>query len=306
MTDSTTGPTSDTMHEPNDAALRATAIEAGYGETRILGDIDLDVLRGRVTVLVGPNGCGKSTLLRVCSRLLEPSDGSVVIDGDDVATLSTRALAQRMAVLPQAPNTPPHFTVRELVEQGRYAHVGPFGMLRTQDDAAIDRAIELSGMQRYEHRDVDTLSGGERQRAWFALALAQDTPLLVLDEPTTHLDVGAQWEVLELVQQLNREHGVTVLAVLHELNHAATIADHLVVLRSGSVVRAGAPWDALDEALLADVFGLDATIIPDPRSGAPVILQHGTASAAAAVTESTTGTELTTELATETDRNDPS
>ncbi len=259
-----------------DASLRAASIVAGYGDTQILDGVDLQALRGKVTALVGPNGCGKSTLLKVCSRLLGARQGSVVIDGDELASLDGREMARRMAMLPQAPSTPPHFTVRELVEQGRYAHVGPLGMLRRQDDEAIDRAIDLSGMRRYEHRDVDTLSGGERQRAWFALALAQDTPLLVLDEPTTHLDIGAQWEILELVKRLNVEHGVTVVAVLHELNHAATIADHLVVLQSGAVVRSGAPWEVLDEALLADVFGVDATIIVAPRTGAPAILQHGT------------------------------
>ncbi|MEM7141690.1 MAG: ABC transporter ATP-binding protein [Actinomycetota bacterium] len=272
-----------TTTDPNvpDLALSADGIHAGYGDTRILDDVDLEAMRGKITVLVGPNGCGKSTLLRVCSRLLDPASGSVVIDGEEVDSLSTRDIARRMAVLPQAPNTPPHFTVRELVEQGRYAHIGPLGMLRRQDDAAIDRAIDLSGMRAYEHRDVDTLSGGERQRAWFALALAQDTPLLVLDEPTTHLDVGAQWDVLELVQELNEEHGVTVVAVLHELNHAATLAHHMVVMRSGEVIRSGEPWDALDTEILADVFGVDASIMADPRSAKPVIVQHGTAKRAA-------------------------
>ncbi|MEM1335624.1 MAG: ABC transporter ATP-binding protein [Actinomycetota bacterium] len=265
-----------TDHAP-EHALAASAIDAGYGETKILDAVDMEAMRGKITVLVGPNGCGKSTLLRVCSRLLDPSAGSVVIDGAEVASLNTREMARRMAVLPQAPNTPPHFTVRELVEQGRYAHIGPLGMLRRQDDEAIDRAIERSGMKAYEHRDVDTLSGGERQRAWFALALAQDTPLLVLDEPTTHLDIGAQWDVLELVQELNAEHGVTVVAVLHDLNHATTLADHMVVLQSGRVVRSGPPWEALDQQILADVFGVDATITPDPRTGVPVIIQHGTA-----------------------------
>ncbi len=264
--------------QPLEAAVRASGVIAGYGDTPLLHGVDVSAMSGRITTLVGPNGCGKSTMLRACSRLLEPTSGSVLIDGDDVASLSTRELAKRMALLAQSPVVPGHLSVRQLVEQGRYAHVGALGMLRRRDDDAIARAIALTGLSDFEHRDVDTLSGGERQRAWLALALAQESPVLLLDEPTNHLDVGAQWELLELVQQLNRNEGTTVLAVLHELNHAAKLADHLIVIDDGRVVASGAPWEALTVELLRDVFRLDASIIADPRDGLPVIVQHGSVS----------------------------
>ena len=264
--------------QPLEAAVRASGVIAGYGDTPLLHGVDVSAMSGRITTLVGPNGCGKSTMLRACSRLLEPTSGAVLIDGDDVASLSTRELAKRMALLAQSPVVPGHLSVRQRVEQGRYAHVGALGMLRRRDDDAIARAIALTGLSDFEHRDVDTLSGGERQRAWLALALAQESPVLLLDEPTNHLDVGAQWELLERVQQLNRNEGTTVLAVLHELNHAAKLADHLIVIDDGRVVASGAPWEALTVELLRDVFRLDASIIADPRDGLPVIVQHGSVS----------------------------
>lgn len=181
-------------------------------------------------------------------------------------------MARRLAVLPQAPETPPHLTVRDLVEQGRFPHVGLLQMLRRQDHEAIDRAIEVVGLESMLHRDVDTLSGGERQRAWIAFALAQDTPFLALDEPTTFLDLGHQFEVLELVRWLNRERGLTVAMVLHDLNHAAAFSDRLVVISDGQIVRSGRPADVLDEDLLRDVFGVEARIETDPAHGHPVIM----------------------------------
>jgi iron complex transport system ATP-binding protein len=263
------------------AAIEARGVHAGYGRRPILAGVGLQVRPGSVTALVGPNGSGKSTLLKVCSRLLGARGGGVLLDGRDIAALSTRAVAQKLAILPQGPSAPPHLTVRDLVEQGRYPWVGALRMLRRQDAEAIDRAIGLVGLTALADRDVDTLSGGERQRAWLALALAQETAILALDEPTTFLDIGHQFEVLELVRRLNAERGLTVLMVLHDLNHAATFADHLVMLAGGRVVAAGAPWSILEPGLLRDVFGVAAAVVRDPASGRPLIVPHGSAPRAA-------------------------
>lgn len=259
------------------SALQAQAIRAGYGKRTILEQIDLHVLHGGVTALVGPNGSGKSTLLKVCTKLLAPEGGTVILDGENIARLSTREMAKRLAILPQGPIAPANLTVRDLVEQGRYAQVGPFRMLRRQDHAAINRAIELVQLEEFADRDVDTLSGGERQRAWLALALAQETAVLALDEPTTFLDIGHQLEVLELVHELNQTQELTVLMVLHDLNHAAAFSDQMVVLNHGAIVEAGAPWSILQPELLQQVFGVAASIISEPQSGKPLIVAHSSA-----------------------------
>ncbi|MEM8619193.1 MAG: ABC transporter ATP-binding protein [Actinomycetota bacterium] len=264
-----------TSGAPNE--LRATAIDAGYDARQVLHGVDCSALEGKVTALVGPNGSGKSTLLKVCAALVSPNDGAVHVCGDDVRQLRTRDVATRLALLPQGPATPPYLTVRDLVEQGRFARVGPFGMLRRRDYGAVAEAIELVGLTEFVNRDVDTLSGGERQRAWLALALAQETPVLALDEPTTFLDIGHQWEVLELVRRLNTERGLTVLMVLHDLNHAATFSDEMFVLQSGRVVANGDPWSTLTVELLRDVFGIEASVTPDPNTDRPLIVPHAAA-----------------------------
>ncbi|MEM7343007.1 MAG: ABC transporter ATP-binding protein [Chloroflexota bacterium] len=265
------------MTNDHSNAIQAQSIRAGYGKQIIIEKIDLQVLHGGITALVGPNGSGKSTLLKVCTKLLSPEGGSVLLDGENIARLSTREMAKRLAILPQGPVAPANLTVRDLVEQGRYAQVGPFRMLRRQDHDAISRAIELVRLNEFADRDVDTLSGGERQRAWLALALAQDTAILALDEPTTFLDIGHQLEVLELVQELNQTQELTVLMVLHDLNHAASFADQMVVLDQGQIVNAGKPWDTLQPQLLQGVFGVDASIINDPETNKPLIVPHRSA-----------------------------
>ncbi|MEM8925146.1 MAG: ABC transporter ATP-binding protein [Actinomycetota bacterium] len=258
------------------AELRASGIDAGY-TSRILHGIEVEAMAGKITALVGPNGSGKSTLLRVCANLLDPEAGSVVVAGEDISSMSTRDVATRLALLPQGPVTPPYLTVRDLVAQGRFAHVGPLGMLRRRDHEAVDNAVALVGLESMINRDVDTLSGGERQRAWLALSLAQETPVLALDEPTTFLDIGHQWEVLELVRTLNTDRGLTVLMVLHDLNHAASFSDHLIVLDEGRVVADGDPWSILTTDLLREVFGIEASIVPDPKTQRPLIVPHAAA-----------------------------
>lgn len=270
-------PESPRVVPPQETALQAKQIDAHYGKRTILNGVDLEVTRGAVTALVGPNGSGKSTLLKVCTKLLAPRQGTVVLDGENIARLSTREMAKRLAILPQGPVAPANLTVRDLVEQGRYAQVGPFRMLRRQDHMAITRSIELVGLQALADRDVDTLSGGERQRAWLALALAQETPVLALDEPTTFLDIGHQLEVLELVRELNQTQGLTVLMVLHDLNHAASFADHMVVLNRGAIIASGSPWSIMQPPLLREVFGVTASVISDPLTQKPLIIAHSSA-----------------------------
>jgi iron complex transport system ATP-binding protein len=255
-------------------ALKATGIEAGYGARKILKGVELNVPRGKITTLIGPNGCGKSTLMKACTRLLGLDAGQVIINGKQLAELSTKQLARQLAILPQAPTAPENLTVRDLVEQGCYARVGPFGMLKRQDHEAINDAIAKVELTRYINTDVDSLSGGERQRAWVALTLAQQTDFLVLDEPTTYLDIGHQLEVLELIRTLNTKDAMTVVMVLHDLNQASQFSDHLVVLKQGQIVASGAPWDVITSEMLLDVFGVEATVGKDPHHGTPFIMAH--------------------------------
>jgi iron complex transport system ATP-binding protein len=261
------------------ACLETRAVTAGYPGRAVLSGVSLAIPQGGITALVGPNGSGKSTLLKTIARLLRPDAGEVLIDGAEVHRLPSAEVARRMAILPQAPEAPGSLTVRELVEQGRFPHVGALRMLRRQDHGAIDRALALTDMTGFAHRAVDALSGGERQRAWIALALAQATPVLLLDEPTTFLDIGHQIEVLDLVRRLNRDQGITVVMVLHDLNQAARYADRMVVMNQGAPVADGAPVAVLTPALLAQVFNIRASLIADPETGAPVCLPHGLARA---------------------------
>jgi len=255
-------------------AIEAAGIAVGYDKRVVIEQVDLAIDTGGITCLVGPNGSGKSTLLKACARLLALRDGTVRLQGDDLADLPSREIGRRLAVLPQSAVTPSNLTVQELVEQGRYPHAGALRMLRRQDHEAVRWAIAATGLSVFADRDVDQLSGGERQRAWIALALAQETPLLFLDEPTTFLDVGYQLEVLHLVQALNRDHGITVLMVLHDLNQAAAYADRVVCMQAGRIVVDGSPDEVLTPDLLRDVFRVEASVVTDPRSGRPVFLPH--------------------------------
>ncbi|MBS7792341.1 ABC transporter ATP-binding protein [Roseococcus sp. SDR] len=261
------------MLAPNpETGLRAEALSVGYGDRAVLERVALHLPRGGITALVGPNGSGKSTLLKALARIMAPSGGTVLLEGQAIARLPSAEVARRLAVLPQAPVAPAGMTVAELVEQGRYPHAGPLRMLRRQDHDAIRDALAATGMTGFAGRALDELSGGERQRAWIALTLAQDTPWLLLDEPTTFLDIGHQLEVLELVARLNRERGITVLMVLHDLAQAARFADRLVVLHGGRLHSEGPPGTVLTPAMLAEVFRIEARIIPDAETGRPHML----------------------------------
>lgn len=268
----------ETVKNSNESSVLVTEeLDVRYANTPIVTKLSLAIAKGKITALTGTNGSGKSTLLKTMARLLKPYEGSVYLDGIAISTLSTAAVARQLAVLPQSPEVPASLTVRELVEQGRYPHAGPLRMLKRQDHSAIDDALELTGMTSFQDRMLDTLSGGERQRAWIALSLAQSTPILMLDEPTTFLDVRHQLEILELIRKLNRERGMTIVVVLHDLNQAAKYADRMVVLQKGRIVADGEPDEVLTVQTLEQAFGIHANVIKDPESGNPVFLPYAIA-----------------------------
>jgi iron complex transport system ATP-binding protein len=250
--------------------IRTEGLRFGYPGRDVLSGIDLTVDAGESVALVGLNGCGKSTLLRLCAGLLRPGEGRVLLDGEDLSRLSRRAAARRVAILHQAAPPVPGMTVRRLVQQGRYAARGPLGMLRDGDDAVCARAMADVGVDAWADRPVDDLSGGERQRVRLAMALAQDTRVLLLDEPTTYLDLRHQLEVMRTVVRLREERGLTVVMVLHDLGHAARFADRIVALRQGRVAADGRPEDVVTPRLLADVLGVAGRVGRDPEGGWPV------------------------------------
>lgn len=251
--------------------LMTEDLHAGYGGRGVLDGLDVRIPDGELTVIVGPNACGKSTLLRSLARLLPATSGRVLLDGEDIRRLSTKEVARRMGLLPQSPLAPEGITVADLVARGRYPHQTVLSSWSSEDERAVDDAMSATNVTDIAGRHVDELSGGQRQRVWIAMALAQQTPILLLDEPTTFLDIGHQIEVLELVTQLH-EDGRTVIIVLHDINQAARYASHLIAMKDGRIVAEGAPRDIVDAALLFALFGLHARVIQDPDTGAPVVL----------------------------------
>lgn len=254
------------------AALRAERLTLAYDHTVIVKELGVDIPEGKITALVGPNGCGKSTLLRGLARLLKPKGGSVYLDGEAIAALSTKAVAKKLGILPQGPTAPEGITVRELVAQGRYPHQSFFQQWSRQDEEALKRALETTRMTDLAERPMDALSGGQRQRAWIAMTLAQETPILLLDEPTTFLDLAHQVEVLSLLDELNEREGRTIVMVLHDINQACRYAHHLVALKDGEIIAQGSPRDIIDAGLVQAVFGLACSVVPDPVSGTPLCL----------------------------------
>lgn len=248
-------------------SVDARSVTTGYGPTDVVHGVDMSLPPGRTTVLVGPNGSGKSTLLKSLARLLPIRSGTVHVGQDDARALSGRDLARRLAMLTQGRPTPVGLTVREVVAFGRYPHRGRWNRNDPQGGAAIDRALDLTGLTHLADRDADTLSGGQAQRVWLAACLAQDTDVLLLDEPTTYLDLRHQVELLDLIRDLADHHGITVGVVLHDLDQAAALADHLVLLDAGRVVAAGPPEEVLEADRLSAVYGLPIQVSRDPTTG---------------------------------------
>ena len=255
--------------------LRATGLSLGYDGTRVVDGLNLNVTPGRVTVIVGANASGKSTLLRGLARLLRPEEGTVTLDGTSIGVLRSKQVATVIGLLPQQPVAPDGITVSDLVGRGRYPHQGWFRQWTSVDDAIIADAMAATDTLELASRRIEELSGGQRQRVWIAMALAQDPDILLLDEPTNFLDVAHQVEVLDLLHELNRERGSTVVMVLHDLNLASRYADELVVLCAGRIVARGTPADVLTVAVVREAFGLDCQIVADPVCGAPMVIPIG-------------------------------
>ncbi|WP_127783627.1 ABC transporter ATP-binding protein [Rhodococcus sp. X156] len=255
--------------------LAVEDLTLGYGDRTVIESLDLLVPPGKITVIVGANACGKSTLLRSMSRLLSPQAGRVVLDGKSLHRLPAKEVARTLGLLPQSPIAPEGITVADLVGRGRHPHQSLFSRWSKEDDAAVADALDATQTAMLADRSVDELSGGQRQRVWIAMALAQQTDLLLLDEPTTFLDVSHQVEVLDLLTDLNRSRGTTIVMVLHDLNLGARYADHLIALAGGRLHSAGEPNEVLTEECVRTVFGLDCQVIPDPTSGKPLMLPIG-------------------------------
>ncbi|MGW1378706.1 ABC transporter ATP-binding protein [Streptomyces sp. NPDC002446] len=252
--------------------LAARSLTLAYEDRTVVDGLDLDVPPGAVTVVVGPNACGKSTLLRALGRLLRPRSGAVLLDGQDLARIPTRKIAQALGLLPQTPVAPEAITVADLVARGRQPHQRWWQQWSADDERAVGEAMARTDVAQLADRAVDELSGGQRQRVWIAMALAQETDLLLLDEPTTYLDIAHQVEVLDLVRQLNHDRGRTVVAVLHDLNQAARYADHLVAMKGGRIVAQGRPGEVVTAQLVREVFGLESVVVPDPVTGSPLVV----------------------------------
>ncbi|MDQ7728711.1 ABC transporter ATP-binding protein [Halomonas sp. SpR8] len=271
------------MTRPSHQSPRLTgeALQAGYDTRRVLDGVDIAISEGKVTVLLGPNGSGKSTLLKTLARTLTPSDGHVYLDGKDIHRSKTREVAKRLGILPQGPIAPEGLSVKQLVGMGRFPHQGLWQKNAQQDAEAIREAMAYTHVTEFAERNVDALSGGQRQRCWIAMVLAQQTDLILLDEPTTFLDLKVQVDLLELLSRLAHEKGHTLLLVLHDLNLAAAYADQLVMMCDGRIVTSGAPSEVFTETNLKRVFDLDAHVIHDPESGSPICVPRKRHQAAA-------------------------
>lgn len=254
--------------------LHTEELSISYGDRLIVGNLNIQIPTGKITAFVGANGSGKSTILKTLARLMQPTSGGVFLDGKAIHRQPTKEVAKQLAILPQNPVAPEGLTVSELVGYGRFPHQKGMGSMSKEDKDTIRWAIDVTGMNAFADRLVDQLSGGQRQRAWIAMALAQQTDLLFLDEPTTFLDMAHQLEVLKLLQKLNEEQKRTIVMVVHDLNHATRYAGHMVAIQAGKVVSVGTPVEVVTHEVLKDVFGIEADLIYDPRTGVPLCIPY--------------------------------
>ena len=257
------------------ARLRGEALTLAYGKKTIAESLNVTIPDGHFTAIIGPNGCGKSTLLRTLSRLMTPVHGHVYLDGEEIQRYASKEVARRIGLLAHNATTPGEISVQELVARGRYPHQPLFTRWRQEDEDAVQRAMQATGIMNLASQSVDTLSGGQRQRAWIAMVLAQDTSIMLLDEPTTWLDISHQIDLLELRSELNRTQGYTLAAVLHDLNQACRYATHLIALRDGEIVAQGAPREIVTPALIERIYGMRCMIIDDPVAGTPLVVPLG-------------------------------
>ncbi|MBU9856246.1 ATP-binding cassette domain-containing protein [Rahnella bonaserana] len=263
------------MNTEHTSPLYAEDLTLGYDKKVVARELSVSIPQGKLTVIIGPNACGKSTLLRTLSRLMQPQSGAVFLDGRLIGDYGTREVAKRLGLLPQSSTAPGDISVADLVARGRYPHQSLFSRWTAQDTQAVNEAMQATGVYELAESTVNSLSGGQRQRVWIAMVLAQQTPLLLLDEPTTWLDIAHQIDLMELMCRLNQENGRTLVVVLHDLNQACRYAGHLIAMRDGKILAEGAPADIVTPALIEQVFGLRCTIIDCPVSHTPLIIPLG-------------------------------
>ncbi|ABS34508.1 iron-dicitrate transporter ATP-binding subunit [Clostridium botulinum] len=255
-------------------SITTTNLVIAYEDKLIVDGLNMNIPKGKITTIIGPNGCGKSTVLKTIGRILKPKEGLVYLNGDDIRNLSTKEVAQKMAILPQSPQAQGGLTVGELVSYGRFPHKNGFGKLSPEDKKVIEWALDITKLTELEITMVDNLSGGQRQRVWIAMALAQQTDLILLDEPTTYLDMAYQLEVLELLYNLNRKQSCTIVMVLHDLNLAARFADYMIAIRDGSIIKCGTPKEIMTKEVLKDTFNIDAEIVWGSKTGRPTCISY--------------------------------
>ena len=249
-------------------------LNISYGNLDIVKDLNLNIPKGKITTIIGANGCGKSTVLKTIARIIQPKSGDIYINDKNIKEQSSKDLAKTMAVLPQSPQAPNGLTVEELIAYGRFPHQKGFVKLKKEDTDIVTWALEVTGIKEFRDRPIEALSGGQRQRAWIAMALAQQTDILVLDEPTTYLDLAHQLEVLNLLEELNRTQGTTIVMVIHELNNAARFADHMIGVKRGKIVCQGDAYEVMTKENLRELFNIDAEIVQDPRTQKPVCITY--------------------------------
>ncbi|RED59266.1 ABC transporter ATP-binding protein [Cohnella lupini] len=257
------------------SVLQAANLTLSYGKKPIFSNLDLQIPEGKISVFIGSNGCGKSTLLRSLARLLKPQEGSILLDGNEIAKLSGKEVARRLAILPQGPIAPEGLTVHQLVKQGRYPYQSFLQQWSQEDERWVKKALEVTHMDELANRSVDSLSGGQRQRAWIAMTLAQNTPTILLDEPTTFLDMTHQIEILDLLYDLNEKENRTIVMVLHDINLACRYAHHIVAVKDGGIYALGKPENIVNEQFIRDVFDMECQVATDPIFGTPLCIPYG-------------------------------
>ena len=255
-------------------SIETKNLDIAYEDTLVVKELNMQIPKGKITSIIGANGCGKSTILKAVGRILKPKNGLVHLSGQDISKLSTKEIAKKMAILPQNPTAPSGLTVSELVAYGRFPHQKGFGNLTEEDKRIVKWALDATKLSEFERREVDTLSGGQRQRVWIAMALAQQTDLILLDEPTTYLDLAHQLEVLKLLYELNRSQKCTIIMVLHDLNLAARFSDYIIAIQKGAIIKYGNPEEVMTPEVLRKTFNINADIVIEPKSNRPVCITY--------------------------------